>query len=291
MGRSKARQDKAVSLRDDGNVASSPDQPPGCHCPWITCSSAFWHQVWHRWWPGSRTPPVPLADFPQVPRHLATPLPHMWSHHRRQHAHCLCCPLHSWPTKGWFQVVAGAHNIHTILPEDTIQKRKVADMWKHEGYDSSIITNDVSLLKLDEPLEFNEYVQPLPMAPKGDDPAGGTICVNSGWGSTSHSSITQMPNKLQFVEMPIVSRPDYQEDYSRVNGVDEGMICGGIDEGGISACSGDSGGPFACPNENGTLQLSGIVSWGMIPCGQANRPSVFTSVGYFRDWIDEHLAL
>ena len=24
------------------------------------------------------------------------------------------------------------------------------------------------------------YVQPLPMAPKGDDPAGGTICINSG---------------------------------------------------------------------------------------------------------------
>merc|ERR1719234_606289 len=99
------------------------------------------------------------------------------------------------------------------------------------------------------------------MAPKGDDPAGGTICVNSGWGSTSHSSAAQMPNKLQFVEMPIVSRPDCQEDYSGVNGVDEGMIC------------------------------AGIVSWGMIPCGQANRPSVFTSVGFFRDWIDEHLAL
>merc|ERR1711915_518181 len=105
------------------------------------------------------------------------------------------------------------------------------------------------------------------------------------------SSVAQMPDKLQYVEMPIVSRPDCQEDYSGVNGVDEGMICAGIDEGGISACSGDSGGPFACPNENGTLQLSGIVSWGMIPCGQANRPSVYTNVGYFRDWIDEHLAL
>merc|ERR1711971_964534 len=112
-------------------------------------------------------------------------------------AHCI-----SGRQKSWFQVVAGAHNIHTILPE---------------------------------------YAQPLPMAPKGDDPAGGTICVNSGWGSTSHSSAAQMPNKLQFVEMPIVSRPDCQEDYSGVNGVNEGMICAGIDEGGISACSGDSG--------------------------------------------------
>ena len=47
--RSKARQGKAVSLRDDGNVASSPAQPPGCHCHRFTCSTAFWHQVWH-WW-------------------------------------------------------------------------------------------------------------------------------------------------------------------------------------------------------------------------------------------------
>ena len=29
---------------------------------------------------------------------------------------------------------------------------------------------------------------------------------------------------LQFVEMPIISRPDCQEDYSGVNGVDDGMV-------------------------------------------------------------------
>merc|ERR1739844_599275 len=100
-----------------------------------------------------------------------------------------------------------------------------------------------------------------------------------------------MPNKLQNTFFFFFFFLYCREDYSGVNGVDEGMICAGIDEGGISACSGDSGGPFACPNRNGTLQLSGIVSWGMIPCGQANRPSVYTNVGYFRDWIDEHLAL
>jgi secreted trypsin-like serine protease len=38
-------------------------------------------------------------------------------------------------------------------------------------------------------------------------------------------------------------------------------------------------------------QCLGIVSWGMIPCGQPNYPGVFTNVGYFRDWIDQHLAL
>ena len=124
------------------------------------------------------------------------------------------------------------------VPEENQIEIRIA-LIQHEGYDSHIITNDVSVLKLDEPLEFNEwansssfavkwwkfsrYVQPLPLAPKGDDPAGGTICINSGhqkqqcvflamyktkkltkvkywrtgWGSISHSSVAQMPNKLQ----------------------------------------------------------------------------------------------
>jgi len=201
-------------------------------------------------------------------------------------AHCI-----DGRQKAWFLVKAGVHNVKQLFDEDTVQRRHVADMWRHENYDHNIITNDVSILKLDEPLEFNEYVQPLPLAPKGDDPAGGTVCINSGWGSISHTSMASMPAMLQYVEMPIVARPDCVEDYSGVNNVDEGMICSGIDEGGISACSGDSGGPLACPDQNGTMYLAGIVSWGMIPCGQANRPSVFTSVGYFRDWIDEHIAM
>ena len=40
----------------------------------------------------------------------------------------------------------------TILPKSPLLENSV----QHEGYDSSIITNDVSVLKLDEPLEFNE---------------------------------------------------------------------------------------------------------------------------------------
>ena len=106
--------------------------------------------------------------------------------------HYLCSPLSVSS-----QVVAGAHNIKSILPEENIQKRHVSAMWKHENYDHTVITNDVSLLKLDEPLEFNEFVQPLPLAPAGDDPAGGTVCVNSGWGSISHTSAASMPATLQ----------------------------------------------------------------------------------------------
>ena len=35
------------------------------------------------------------------------------------------------------------------------------------------------------------------------------------------------------------------------------MVCGGQQEGGISPCSGDSGGPLACPDDNGDMYLAG----------------------------------
>jgi len=188
-----------------------------------------------------------------------------------------------------FKVVAGAHNIHSVLPESTTQTVHVENMWKHESYDNRVITNDVSLLKLDQPLVFDEYVQPMRLAT--NETAPGTVCVNSGWGSTSHTSVAQMPNKLQYVEMPIVERAECQADYSGINGVDEGMVCAGVTEGGVSACSGDSGGPLVCPDESGEYYLAGIVSWGVIPCGQPDKPGVYTNVIHFKDWIEEKMAI
>ena len=71
------------------------------------------------------------------------------------------------------QVVAGAVNIIQVFPaEPDQQKRHVSAMWMHEQFNHTDFTNDVSLIKLAEPLEFNEFVQPLPLAPQGDDPAG-----------------------------------------------------------------------------------------------------------------------
>jgi len=161
-------------------------------------------------------------------------------------------------------------------------------MWQHEEFDRNLFTNDVSVLELDEPLEFNEFVRPIKIAELGHSPLGGTECLNSGWGVTDDGRIA---DKLQYVMLPIVDHETCVAYYEEINDVDEGMVCAGQSEGGFSPCSGDSGGPLVCPGEDGEYYLAGIVSWGVIPCGQPNLPGVFTNAGYFRDWIDMHAAL
>ena len=66
-----------------------------------------------------------------------------------------------------FQILAGAHNIVKDV-DNSWQIRKIAKLLAHEDYDSYDITNDISLIKLSEPLEFNEFVQPVKLAEVGE---------------------------------------------------------------------------------------------------------------------------
>ena len=66
----------------------------------------------------------------------------------------------------------------------------------------------------------------------------------------------------------------------------DSMICaGGSDK---DACQGDSGGPLVCPDENGQLYISGIVSWG-IGCATEGIPGIYTNVQKYVDWIQEKI--
>ena len=79
------------------------------------------------------------------------------------------------------------------------------------------------------------------------------------------------------LETPVISEKDCQNAYSGL--ITRRMMCFGFLEGGKDSCNGDGGGPAVC---NGEVQ--GIVSWGY-KCGEHNRPSVYTTVCEFRDWI------
>ncbi|XP_012230032.1 trypsin [Linepithema humile] len=185
-------------------------------------------------------------------------------------------------------VKAGKHNLKAR--ESTEQIIKAAKTIVHEQYKGGVGPYDIALIKLKSPLSFTAAVQAIKLPEAESEPSGNaTLC---GWGSTSTSRLPKMPNKLQYVNLEYVDLSVCSEAVSRLAGsspVHETNVCTGPLTGGISACSGDSGGPLtSCVD--GEDQLTGIVSWGIIPCGTVGAPSVYTKVSAFKSWIDEKIA-
>jgi len=174
------------------------------------------------------------------------------------------------------RIVAGEHNQDEN--EGNEQNRKLTKIIQHEDYNGFTISNDISLLKWDEPLDFNSYVGAIALPSSGHAASGD--CVVSGWGTTSEGGST--PNTLRKVAVPIVSDEECRDAYGQ-NDIDDSMICAGEKDGGKDSCQGDSGGPLAC-SDTGSTYLGGIVSWGY-GCARPGYPGVYTEVAYFVDWI------
>ncbi|KAL7840467.1 hypothetical protein AOLI_G00257900 [Acnodon oligacanthus] len=178
--------------------------------------------------------------------------------------------------KSRIEVRLGEHNIQ--VTENTEQFIPSAVVIRNPDYNSWTIDNDIMLIKLSQPATLNAYVQPVAL-PKECAPAG-TMCRVSGWGNTMSS--TADPNKLQCLEIPILSDADCQNSYPGM--ITDSMFCAGYLEGGKDSCQGDSGGPVVCNNE-----LQGVVSWGY-GCAEKNHPGVYAKVCKFISWLQQTMA-
>ena len=130
--------------------------------------------------------------------------------------------------------------------------------------------NDVALIKLARPVEFNDYVRPMCL----DDTKcsievpTGTSCTIAGWGLTDESKWPA--STLQKAQVPTVDSGEcedalqsyYQGPQSVPISIGSSQVCAGYKDGGIDTCQGDSGGPLIC--KNGTTDryyLHGVVSF------------------------------
>ncbi|XP_020625538.1 testisin-like [Orbicella faveolata] len=164
------------------------------------------------------------------------------------------------------------------------------------GYDY-----DVALIKLKEPITFNDDVRPVCL-PTMDFPPG-TNCYVTGWGATREGGNVAQVNMtcihhihdkdihslrkiLQQAQVPLVPRDTCQLAYSDLqSSITERMRCAGFSQGGVDACTGDSGGPLVCPSNN-KWYLVGIVSWGF-GCARPNRFGVYSDVLVLKSWVQE----
>ena len=154
-------------------------------------------------------------------------------------AHCL-----PWQKEEDITVISGRLNVSKNEPQQVTSK--VAKIFLHEDFNQpSWYNNDIALLELEEPIQFNKYINMACIGTK--DPADGadTVIV-SGWGigsgNTLHwTNLTIVPRdqcrKIVDSNPPDKPHPDFK--------ITNQMLCAEDSDGmgkPSSGCKGDSGG-------------------------------------------------
>merc|ERR1712037_536885 len=162
---------------------------------------------------------------------------------------------------GYFDIMAGAHNVRASSEPHRVEITSY-NGWTHPQWDDSTLANDLALIELPSPIDFNDYISPSCMPEKGDTADEKELVTVTGWGKPSDSAGGISP----------VLR----------------MVC--IDTtGGKGSCNGDSGGPLvmkAGMRAAGQIwNQVGIVSFGSSAGCEVGYPAGFTRVEYYLEWI------
>jgi len=154
----------------------------------------------------------------------------------------------------------------------------VSDIVMHPSYDSDTLDNDIALLRLTEPVEFDYDIQPICLPHQGADFTGDTAQV-TGWGTLSSGGYQPWVN--YFVGVPIRTQAECTDSYGS-EFIQSSMICAGYPEGGKDSCQGDSGGPLTVYDDDNHHVLVGVVSWGY-GCASPDYYGVYTKVSHYVD--------
>lgn len=97
--------------------------------------------------------------------------------------HSLASPLFTLPQAVFWEVRVGEHNQKSSeAHEKTYGVSRVFHYPWYRGYD-----NDIALMKLAQPVETNEYVQPICMPTDGNVEYYERECIATGWGKVDYS--------------------------------------------------------------------------------------------------------
>ncbi|XP_075134931.1 chymotrypsin-like elastase family member 3B [Leptodactylus fuscus] len=192
---------------------------------------------------------------------------------------------HCFDYKRDYHVVLGEHD--RSVEEGTEQYFPISDkdIFVHPKWNSDCpqCGYDIALIKLSREAELNDVVQPGCLPPQGRLFSSGLECFGPGWGllyGNGPQALVLQQALLPIVDPAQCTQPDWWGDM-----VDESLLCaGGYDQG---SCSSDSGGPLNCQDMDGRWYIEGIVSFGSARCNTLRKPTVFTRVSLFTDWIDE----
>uniref|UniRef100_A0A8C9WH59 Elastase 3 like n=1 Tax=Scleropages formosus TaxID=113540 RepID=A0A8C9WH59_SCLFO len=195
-------------------------------------------------------------------------------------AHCI--------TRQTYRVYVGKYNLdveepgsHAITPQKIIVNKK----WNPS---LGTLGNDIALIKLSEHVTLSKHIQLTCIPSAGSILPNDYPCYITGWGRLSTNG--PIAKKLQQGLLPVVdnticSQPDWWG-----HSVRNTMVCAG-GNGIVAGCNGDSGGPLNCKSTNGVWEVHGIASFvSALGCNYEKKPTVFTRVSAFNDWINQVMA-
>ena len=195
------------------------------------------------------------------------------------------------PRASQYRVVLGRHDLATAEGE----VHDVAAIAVHPRWNPTTKDNDVALLKLAQP--SGRTVATL--VDLGMPLAEGDRAVVMGWGLASENPAVYS-DALLGGEVPLWSTQRCAEHmHHRGETFDvESMVCAAWLDGGVDACTGDSGGPLMVLDAAGAWRLLGVVSWGHedeqsgLACGATGHPGVYAWVGAaaMQRWIADAVA-
>ncbi|AWP20594.1 putative elastase-1-like isoform 3 [Scophthalmus maximus] len=180
-----------------------------------------------------------------------------------------------------YRVVVGEYNMYEY--DGSEQFIRVERIAVHPDWNGDLGKgNDIALLRLANPLYDNGYVALANLPYPGEMLPHDFTCYVTGWGLTDYfgsvPAILQVA-PINVVEHSVCSQPSWWGSIALRT-----MVCAGGD-GIISGCQGDSGGPLSCFT-GGDWRVHGVVSYGPSGmCNQVSKPTVFTRVSSFEDWI------
>lgn len=185
-------------------------------------------------------------------------------------AHC----LEGVPNEAAIQILVGTDSLDQPGRRLSVDSFKPHEKWLDAGHDF-----DIALIHSPEQLTGSVNLW------KGSDgELDNQTFVVSGWGAIAWEPDPARSIKLQAVDVPFVPPGLCKSPVSYGSRLTDNMFCAGdYLNGGVDACTYDSGGPATWSRQSG-IYLVGIVSWGD-GCGDAKKPGVYTKVSKFIDWI------
>ncbi|XP_055326890.1 chymotrypsin-2-like [Sitodiplosis mosellana] len=155
----------------------------------------------------------------------------------------------------------------------------------HPAFDISIFSNDISLIRTHQEIQFSSQVWPINL-PFSNTESNAPVVI-AGWGLPSGDpghTLSPILNYLQLRTLDLSTCIRRFEGKNLKANLNDAVICTtSTYTSGMGTCMGDSGGPLVDISDPNNKVLAGVVSWG-VPCARG-FPDVFTRVHSHLYWI------